>query len=279
MNKEPFNSESSSGAKPLVTPLRKVSQKGETYKRPPNIEAKLRELSILSGDTVFRRCQIIDKKLPDYVPSECLLYFVRSTRSEERRKDFEPFYELLLERVLRTLPASEEMCPDGIRLSESKIREGVVDELVELLARDRTGYEVDLDFYEIRFNQALKALRIDVQDRAWREEKKFQSLTWDEETGDLSPDVEKAAGSFDPFAAEENSNENYRLHLNEAINSLPALQRTIIEMLRLGFPIDSKDPNQKTISKTVGKTEKTVRNQRDKAFASLKTMLSGREEK
>ena len=47
-------------------------------------------------------------------------------------------------------------------------------------------------------------------------------------------------------------------------------------MLRQGIPIDSKDPSVLTISGVLGKVEKTIRNQRDKAFARLRIVLSGR---
>ena len=47
-------------------------------------------------------------------------------------------------------------------------------------------------------------------------------------------------------------------------------------MLRQGFPIDSKDPEVVTIRGSLGKVEKTIRNQRDKAFAILRDVLTGK---
>jgi DNA-directed RNA polymerase specialized sigma24 family protein len=46
-------------------------------------------------------------------------------------------------------------------------------------------------------------------------------------------------------------------------------------MLQRDFPIDSKDPNVITIAKTLGKSEKTIRTHRDKAYATLRAALSG----
>ena len=45
-------------------------------------------------------------------------------------------------------------------------------------------------------------------------------------------------------------------------------------MLRQGISIDSKDPGTITIAKTLGKSEKTIRLHRDRAFAALRAALA-----
>lgn len=44
-------------------------------------------------------------------------------------------------------------------------------------------------------------------------------------------------------------------------------------MLRQGVPIDSKEPDVMTIAKALGRSEKTIRTHRDKAYAALRTAL------
>lgn len=44
-------------------------------------------------------------------------------------------------------------------------------------------------------------------------------------------------------------------------------------MWRQDIPIESNDPSIESISKVLGKSEKTIRTHRDKAFASLKRFL------
>lgn len=44
-------------------------------------------------------------------------------------------------------------------------------------------------------------------------------------------------------------------------------------MWRQDIPIESSDPSVESISKVLGKSEKTIRTHRDKAFASLKLRL------
>jgi DNA-directed RNA polymerase specialized sigma24 family protein len=66
----------------------------------------------------------------------------------------------------------------------------------------------------------------------------------------------------------------YRLRLDAAIDSLPADQRRVIEMLLQGFQIESDDAEVTTIVKVLGCVEKTVRNRRDKALTTLQAALA-----
>lgn len=263
---------------PKITLLRKTSLQGKLYTRVKSIEAQLHELQALSREELVSRCSIQQRNDPHYVPSECLLYFVRACRAEQSEVHFEQLYRILAERVLRRLPSGESAYGDKLYLSDSLIRDKAFGRFVDMLALDRTSYCEQLDFYEIRFDSALRKLCIDAQRQIRRDEKGTEPLELDEETGEPSPEVEKAARNFDPFDAAEFDGEDYRSRLNAAINSLPAGQRAIIEMMRKGIPIDSKDPAAVTIAKTLGKSEKTIRTHRDKALASLRAALKREED-
>ena len=88
--------------------------------------------------------------------------------------------------------------------------------------------------------------------------------------------MESAVGSYDPFESDEFDNKDYRLLLDDAIDRLPELQRRIVVMWRQDIPIESNDPSVESISKVLGKSEKTIRTHRDRAFASLKRFLEGK---
>jgi hypothetical protein len=238
------------------------------------IESKIIELALLSRDNLVTRCAIRQKDDPAYVPSECLLYFVRESRENRPDTYFEKLYKLLSERVLRCLPNDSSLNGKTTSLTKSAIREKVFGHFVELLANDRNDYSEKLDYYEINFGDALKKLRLDAQEQAWQDENRSTTLH-DEETGEPTAEVERAAGSFDPFNTSEFFSDVYRFDLNEAIDTLPPLQKRIIVMLQRDFPIDSKDPNVITIAKTLSKSEKTIRTHRDKAYTTLRATLSG----
>lgn len=257
----------------LITPLKKKTLGGKTYARDSTIEALLVKLSALPRDELLARAAITRRSDASYVPSECLVYFVRASRRDNSDAWFERLYRVLTERVLRCLPRPESADGRTESLTRGRIRNKVFGRFVELLAADRTGPAAKLDYFEVRFDGALASLRRDAQEQAWRDEIRSTTLEFDEETGEPSPEVERAVGHWDPFAATEIDEADYRLRLDAAIEALPPEQIRIIDMLRQGFPIDSKEPDVMTIAKALGRSEKTIRTHRDKAYAALRTAL------
>jgi hypothetical protein len=253
---------------------------GRPYKRPDNVERLLEALDALPRTEILARCTIRDRSDPDYVPSECLLYFVRASRSDNANDHFERLYRILTKRVLATLPKAMTVGEtEQISRTKSRIQEKAFDRFVEILAEDRQTQSAKLDYFEVRFDGALANLRRDAQEQAWREEKRTSQLEHDPETNELSDEVERALGSFNPFDPTQLGGKDYRLGLDAAIDALPPLQSRIITMLRQGYQIDSKNPNVMTIAKALKKSEKTIRTHRDLALISLKSLLLGGEGK
>ena len=259
----------------MIAPLRKRTLKGELYTRDPRIESLLEELSSLSRDELLERASISRRSDPAYIPTECLFCFVRASRMDNNEDWFERLYKKLHERVLRSLPKAEAWVGQTKSYSRIEIRDRVQDRFVELLALDRTSYQERLDYFEVRFDGALASLRRDAQEQVWRAENRSVSLDMDDDTGALLAEVERAAAEHvDPFVSFDLDDEDFRLHLEAAIESLPSEQRSVIEMLRKGFPIDSKEPGVMTISSALGRSEKTIRNYRDRAIAALRAVLT-----
>lgn len=263
----------------VVTPLRKRRLTGELYARDPKIEALIAELAGLPRDALIARAAITKRADPGYIPSECLVYFLRASRHDNNEAGFEHLYRILTERVLRSLPRAESVDGETESLTRGVIRDKVFGRFGELLSADRAGYVDKVDYFEVRFDGALASLRRDAQEQAWRDENRSQPLEFDEESGELSPEVEAAAGVYDPFAASDFDDPAYRLRLDAAIEALPTEQSRIIHMLRQGFPIDSKEPDVMTIAKALGRSEKTVRTYRDKAFAALRAAMADGDER
>lgn len=258
-----------------IRPLTKRRLTGELYTRDPKIEARLCELCAMSRDELIERASVSRRNDPNYVPSECLMYFIRNSREDNTEAWFERLFRILAERVLRALPREGVSGGKTASLTNLAIRDRVFGRFVELLSLDRTSGSDKLDYFEVRFDGALASLRRDAQEQAWREENRSAALEYDTETGELSKEVERAAGSFDLTEAPEIDDPDYRSRWEAAIDTLPKEQMRIIQMLREGIPIDSKDPDTVTIAKALGKSEKTIRTHRNKAFAALREALSG----
>lgn len=262
----------------IVAPLRKRRLSGELYRRDPKIEALIAELAVLPRDELIVRAEIAKRSDSGYIPSECLVYFIRASRRDNNEAWFERLYRILIGRVLRSLPKAENSDGRTESLTRGVVRDKVFSRFVELLSADRAGYVDKLDYFEVRFDGALASLRRDAQEKAWRDENRSQPLEYDEESGELSPEVEAAAGAHDPFVASDFDDPAYRSRLDAAIEALPIEQSRIIHMLRQGFPIDSKEADVMTIAKALGRSEKTIRTYRDKAFAALRTAMADGDE-
>lgn len=243
------------------------------------MEALLAQLLTMPRYEVLERAQIRRRDDPAYLPSECLLHLLRASRVDNSERWFERLYKILLDRVRRCLPRSGASGRITEAAANVDLQEKVFGRFAELLSADRREYDERLDYFEINFDGALAKLRLDAQRQVWRNASRQTSLTYDEESGELSAEVEDAARRFADFTRSRLDDPAFRLRLQTAIDSLPAEQGRIIHMLMEGFPIDSQDPQAVTIARSLSRSEKTVRSYRDKAIAALRCALDEGEEK
>lgn len=257
----------------MIVPLRKQKPDGSLYTRFPDNEKTLGELDVVSKMDLVGRCRI-PKGQALYVPTECVLHFVRRSSADKDEVLFEQLFKILAERIRRTLPRVEN--PDGetLSLARNQVFEQVYDKFVMLLIEERSGYVERLDFFEVCFQRGLAKLKCTAQKKAWKEENRNTELQANEDSGEIDAEVEQAVGSYDPFDPSVLDDYIYRSRLDAAMDELPPLQKRIIEMWRQEIPIDSIDPNAVTISKVLGKSEKTIRTHRDNAFARLRVLLT-----
>jgi len=253
------------------SPLRKRRLEGELYARRPGIEAKLGELIGLPHSEITARCAVEGATDPRYIPSECLLYLVRANRENTPGVYFDTIYTALLCRVMEQLPPADES-----NLTSSEIRSEALGTFAELLAGDRLNYEEGLDYYEINFRESVANLRKNVTRKPTRLQNRHSPLAPnpnDPDSGEFSHQIEQAGGSLDSENFEKYFGNHDRARLAEAISTLPELQIAILEMWKHEIPIDSQDPTVFTISKALGKAEKTIRLQRDQALQTLAHIL------
>ena len=256
----------------MIVPLTKRKKDGTLYARPDPIEPLLLQLSQLPRDTLLERARIRDRKHPDYIPSECLVYFVRASRRENSDAWFERLYKVLVERVLHSVPRVEG-AGNSVVLTIERIRNSVFDRFVELLASDRKEPDNKLDFFEVRFDLAIKRLRLDAQEQAWRDENRSDSLD-DEDSCAPSTAAKTAATSANPFDDNLFSDPIFRERLYSAIDALPPEQSRTIHLLLLGWPTHSNNPEVMTIANALGCSDRSVRNYRERAMKTLSALFN-----
>jgi len=262
---------------PQVNPLKKRTVEGVIYTRRPETEVEIGELLVVSEADILARCTVRRSGSPGHISSEAALHLLRTSRAQPETALASRLFNMLAERVLGSRGGSDPQAAPSI--SAEQIRERVYDRFVDLLLADRKTYDERLDYFEINFNGAVARLRQTAQKQVWREENRSTTLeVSDEDGGEMKSEVERAVGDYDPLSAEAIDSARYRSRLDTAIDALPLLQSRIVEMLRQGIPIDSNDSSVVTIRGALDKAEKTIRNQRDKAYSRLRVLLAGKGE-
>lgn len=257
----------------MARPLRKVTREGAPYMRRHAVEAEIAELEHFNLDELVARCQRWPKSVVGFVSTEALLYFLRTTGASGIHG--ESLFGTLMERVLRLLPKPDSADGTTTDIARLAIRDRVMDGLVDRVLADQAEYHEQLDYFEVNFNHALAKDRLDASSQVWIEQNRSAEL--ENEDDELLVEVEQAIGRYDPFDPDELDKKDYRRLLDGAIDTLPSVQRRIVEMWRQEIPIVSSDPSVPTMSKVLGKAEKTIRNQRDRAFATLRRRLERKE--
>ena len=257
----------------MIAPLRMQDPAGKLYRRPPEIEESLAALSQLTAADAVHRSRIEDTDDPDYVPSECLLHFVRQASFANDQNAFRELFMILNKRVHRAVPVFARrvtgLDKPAVKASDLEIQELVVSAFHKMLCADRVAYNERLDYFEIRFNSAIVRLRATARRTVQRVESRQEPMAYKGETNITSGEIELQLAKLKTPAAVENVDFLYRSKLQAAISSLPADERRVIELLQNDMLIDSIDDTVDTIVKALGCSEKTVRNRRDRAYARL----------
>ncbi len=259
---------------PAVPRLTRCYPDGTPYTRMDEVERILAALVLLSFDEILERCAITSRRDPGYLPSECLVHLMRSTRFDNRDTRFNRLYELLQQRLAKALPRSERRQSEEqvvVDAAVSDINDVTLDRFRVLVTLDRQGDD-KLDFYEVHFDEAVALLRLSARKRVAKRAARETELALDE-NGELSPAIERAAGSL---AVPDNSifsDPIVRPRLLAAIDTLPTEQKEVVTMMMRDIPSESNDPAISTISSILGCDPRTVRYRRDRAVEKLKRAL------
>lgn len=258
----------------IVEPLHKRKKDGTLYTRPVKIQVAIELAQKWTFEEFLEKAKVKKRSDPEYIPSEVLVYYIRLTKLDNYQTRFENLYTILLDRVRNACPRPNihvgNMEVEIAKLAE--IRDLITEYVIDLILLDRQTYCEKLDFLEVRFDRAIRYLRIDRFKRVGKKEDHKISIEYDE-TGDIPIEVEEAFASFKEAYNSEEEKLTYRINLRQAIDGLPDKERKVIEMLLTDLPIESTDPTALSICKILNCSEKTVRNRRNRAHIKIKKAL------
>ena len=240
----------------MARPLTKLTKTGTLYKRPAAIEANVDGALAQDIATLGCRAQVTDRGSPDYLTSECLVHLIRDSIGRADIAMQNTLVPVLLgrcEAILRSkIPRNEHL------------REEVLGEFALLLVENTT----ELDYFECRFNHAFRTFRSEVR----RTEKKHTdgvvslskvAYMADE---DLALQIEEALRGR---TAQTNG-----LLLDEMLDALPPDERKAVSLhYRMGYEIESKDPNKPTVATLCNVSGRTIRSLLKQARERLYKLL------
>lgn len=257
----------------MAEALRKKS--GDTvYSRLPEVESQIDELTALTGDERAIRFSIVDGTDPRFVRSESLLHFLRWQRGNSPRS-YGAIYKLLLERVKLALPGGWRRENGPLVTAEERAASAGLGRFAELLASDYNGYDERLDFFEVRFNAAVAALRKTAMADERKKDRREASLPDDADAVDA---IQTDAPGFNPLAIEKYSDPIYRIRMRDVIDVLPEDQKMALILDWQGVPFTSTDPDIATVGSFIGCGEQAARQKRDKAQRAIRIALEGEQE-
>ena len=252
----------------MALPLQKISRDGVLYQRAADIEAAIDIACGQDIEELIRRTQIRDRSVPDYLPSECLVYLIRDARRNGHEDAQNRLLPALLSRCARTLNAK---VPDSVIATAPQLREDILCDFAVLFAKD--GSEEDkhtLDFYEARFNFAFRAFRISRVNSELKRLNRTKALSnpddpdcpFDDEVLERLSDQERAVG--DPVQVV------FTKQIRAAIRDLPRDERDALVLCRfIRLKEESENPNERTAATVCGVTGRTIRNRLKRALAKL----------
>ena len=262
----------------MAIPLKKVSKESnKLYQRRVEVEQLIDELEMLPQEELSQKCTDHSAALPH----EVLLYFLRKKTESLTPYYYKNVFTALFTRLEMALNRS---LPDWKFENAQGIRLELLENLSEMIAKDRNGDESRLDFYEVNFNSCFANLRKDILRKIGPAKKTDPIVNScplsaeNDEGSEILPDIENKILEDFELGTSKLDDSSFRFRLYAAINDLPDNEREVIGLLLKGMPIEAKDPKVCTISSTLQCAVKTVNNRLNRAYIKLRTMLPAEEE-
>ncbi len=255
--------ETISSIEAAVRPLTKTSADGKVYERRPDTELQIAEVVARGREKLVERVSNggSDPKLLD----ETLIYLIREAWRTNDEQMVQMLFAELDGRLIRFFSL--------LRDEENRLDEDMIQTVKMRLWQKLSDSEGNMaDFAEVQFGRFIKFLKWEVAKREYaRRAENAEHLEY--ETGD---DEGSGMQSIENYgaAADPRPSPVELLEFKEAFAELNETQRKIAALLKEGWPIESKDPNEITISKVLNVTSRTIRNR----IAEIREKVSGLKE-
>lgn len=240
-----------------IRPLTKRTNDGRPYERSQEVEAQILASLQLTRELLLERAQVRDYHSPSFLSEECLIYLIREYHRQNEEHIVRSLLEILFMRCTRFIrklllnldpPLADEAFDDVIG--------GILDQVLDLES-DRG------DFMQVRFWVVLKRITISTYGRYISHQNFLEKTVPLSLTGDCDIEDEDDAphGRTQEKDVPDASISPEKLAMyREELNAIAEPYRTAFILRSHGWPIESSDPDELTISRYFGKTPRTIRN-------------------
>ncbi len=256
-----------------IEPLTRKNVTGEPYTRERIVEEQIISCITLSDNDIIARASITNKETVGYLQEEALVYLIRYSVQQQRQELYNALSETLLTRC-------QEQVDFRLHSLDPDLAEDAYGEIMRILYTEILGMEGQADFLQVRFWTALDRIAIDIFRRYSRRRAKDQanlqpgSFSSREKTEESEEDWEDQLADMDHFIPGEIRWSSVELEtlVEEALQALGEPLRTVFVLYHFeDWPIESKDPDELTLSKLYSVTPRTINNWLRKAESKLKT--------
>lgn len=229
-----------------IKPLTKCKTDGELYRRLEKNESQINEILNLKNTEALALAKKSSHRDDEYLFDETIVYLLRNADHFKDAEFVGELYQTLNRRIVKILRRfwnslnNKADFDELVQATELKIIEKIFDEQSD-----------QADYAEVLFTKfvALEGYSIlkKLHTRENRDNEFLIRSNGDDESDDF--EIEDKQISIEEIFI-----------LREAIEKLPNDTKQIIYLIKDGFQIESKDENEITISKILGKTSRTIRN-------------------
>jgi DNA-directed RNA polymerase specialized sigma24 family protein len=260
----------------MAAPLTTKTKEGVPYIRPPAVERAIDAALAEDDATLVRRAKIADGRETGHMSLEVLVHLIRQAHRDQRMKLRDRLFPILLARCEAVLVRK---LPDQHWHLAEEVREEVLGRFAELWAQDfESPASGVLDYFEIRFLDALAAIRVSVvraeiarteplgvpaEKESIRDRRNDEPLpTGDEKLAALGNALSRTP------ASQGDALELARVL--DAVAELPKDEREAFTLVNvLGYDVESDDPEKETAATRCGVTGRTIRNRLRRAAEKL----------
>lgn len=249
-----------------IEPLTQKSKDGIPYQRDPKVEDQIKWALALSQQVLT---DLLNQTQPDdatYLKEETLVYLIRTYHKAYQHEMTQALWEALYRRCVKMIRSKIPRYDERSEQAEQEVLAQLFGQIVH--PEGQQG-----DFLQVRFWPGFRALVITVARALINDLEKdrllnpLSSLPGHElEQAEDEPEEREPGTAVPTFGLPGEIPTERQVVINEALRKLPIhVQKAFILHYFIGYPIESDNPDEKTVGMLLGKSPRTIHNWLDKA--------------